>query len=176
MQDVMIDIETLDVRPTAVILSIGAVRFDAQGDRFGDSFHIHVDIDSNLDMGRTVSGSTIMWWLDQNEQARQRLVEAKRVTLPVALHRLSKFITDQDRVWGNGAAFDNVILADAYRACGIQLPWRFWNDRCYRTLAAQNKHIPKTRTGVAHDALDDAITQAQHLQQILGSGDKEAVA
>jgi inhibitor of KinA sporulation pathway (predicted exonuclease) len=46
----------------------------------------------------------------------------------------------------------------------MQAPWKFYNDRCYRTLKAMYPHIkmPK-RTGTHHNALDDAISQVNHL-------------
>lgn len=168
MKDVMVDIETLDTRPSAVILSIGAVHFDIEEPyKLGEVFHVHIDIDSCLDHGRTVSGSTVLWWLGQEEDARNRLSDAKRVSLPVALDQLGAFISAKDRVWGNGAAFDNSVLSDAYRTVGQQQPWRFWNDMCYRTLKNLYKDVPKPSfDGVAHDALDDARNQALHLQLI----------
>lgn len=168
MHDIMLDIETLDTRPSAVILSIGAIRFDAETpNAFGATFHRFVDIDSNLAYGRTVSGQTIMWWLDQDVVARKRLLEGKAEPLATVLTDLAAFITPEDTVWGNGASFDNVILADAFRSCGIPLPWRFWNDLCFRTLKKVFRAVPKPQfVGVEHDALDDATNQARHLQQI----------
>lgn len=66
-------------------------------------------------------------------------------------------------IWGNGASFDNVILANAYRAASIQQPWAYWNDRCYRTLKKRYLDIALRRQGTHHNALDDAISQAEHL-------------
>lgn len=168
MRDIMLDIETLDTRPSAVVLSVGAIRFDAEvPGAFGESFHRFIDIDSSLAYGRTVSGHTIMWWLDQETVARKRLLEGKAEPLLTVLTELAAFITPNDTVWGNGASFDNVILADAYRSCGLPQPWRFWNDLCFRTLKRIFREVPKPAfAGVEHDALDDAMNQARHLQQI----------
>lgn len=169
MQDVMIDIETLDTRPSTVILSIGAVRFDIEKPEvIGDTFHVHVDIDSCLAAGRTVSGNTILWWLDQSDEARKKITDAQRVPLHRALLQLSTFVTEKDRVWGNGASFDNSALSDAYRSCGLPQPWRYWGDMCYRTLKNLYKDIvPKpVFQGIPHDALADAFNQAIHLQLI----------
>lgn len=168
MQDVMIDLETLDTRPSTVILSVGAVRFDLeQPDVIGDTFHVHIDIDTCLAAGRTVSGSTLLWWLDQDDDARKKISCADRVPLRDALLSLSTFIGPKDRVWGNGAGFDNVILSDAYRSLNLEQPWRYWGDMCYRTLKNLYRHVPRPElVGVAHDALDDAVFQARHLQLI----------
>jgi hypothetical protein len=60
--DLMIDLETLDVTPTASILTIGAVRFDPFGDDVNepscDKFYVTVDLDSCDRLGLTVSDST----------------------------------------------------------------------------------------------------------------------
>jgi hypothetical protein len=164
----MLDVETLDTRPSTVILSIGAVRFDIEKpDVIGDTFHVHIDIDSCLAAGRTVSGSTILWWLGQSDEARRKLTQAERVPLHRALMQLTAFLSEKDRVWGNGAAFDNAILADAYRCTGLPQPWRFWGDMCYRTLKNLHKDVKKpTFEGIKHDALADAANQAVHLQLI----------
>ena len=173
MNDVMIDIETLDTRPTAVILSIAAVRFDSMTQApLGESFQCHVDIDSNLKWGRTISGSTLLWWLGQDEEARRSVTDATTIPLGEALHQLRSFIKDTDRVWSNGASFDVAILSDAYRAAGTDTPWRFWNDRCYKTLKNLHPEVPKPEfVGVKHNALDDAKFQAVHTQNIMRKKD-----
>lgn len=74
---------------------------------------------------------------------------------------------DEIRVWGNGAAFDNVILASAYRRVTAGTPWQYWNDRCYRTVKALHPDVPMQRTGDHHNALDDAISQAHQLIAML---------
>lgn len=174
MQDVMIDIETLDTRPSAVVLSIGAVRFDvATRGALGEKIHLYIDIDDSVRHGRTISGSTFQWWLGQPAAARERILTADPLKLPIAMGELAQFIGPKDRVWGNGAAFDNVILADCFRSAGMDAPWRFWNDYCYRTVKNLYKHVPKPEfVGVKHDALDDAINQAWHLQHIYEAGFK----
>ena len=63
----------------------------------------------------------------------------------------------------NGAAFDNVILASAYRRNGTRQPWQFLNDRCYRTMKAQYPAVKMQRNGTHHNAVDDAESQARHL-------------
>lgn len=169
MQDVMIDVETLDTRPSAALLSIGAVRFDINTPHVFDinTFHVHIDIDSCLEHGRTVSGNTILWWMDQNDEARQRMINVRRIALKDALLQLSTFINSKDRVWGNGAGFDNVILADAYRSVNLDMPWRYWSDMCYRTVKNLHRDVRKPDfEDVKHDALADALHQAVHLQMI----------
>ena len=53
---------------------------------------------------------------------------------------------------------------DAYR---IKPAWPYRNNRCYRTLKGLLPAIELERSGTHHNALDDAITQARHLQKIV---------
>ena len=172
---VMIDLETLDNKPTSAIVSIGAVKFDPKFGKLGDTFYRVVEIESALKFG-TASGSTIKWWMKQSDAARDvfNMTTLENVSdLPTALRDFSDWLarTGQDfdyKVWGNGASFDNTILRHAYEQTGIPAPWQFWNDRCYRTFKGMWPQIKMTkRTGTHHNALDDAISQADHLSEIL---------
>jgi exodeoxyribonuclease VIII len=69
-------------------------------------------------------------------------------------------------VWGNGASFDNTILTETYKRLGRTPPWPFWKDRCYRTVKSMFPNVPMERSGTHHNAMDDALTQAQHLIEI----------
>jgi hypothetical protein len=74
------------------------------------------------------------------------------------------------KLWGNGASFDNAIVAHCYKAVDMEPPWNFWNDRCYRTLKALAcPVITQASSGVLHNALDDAKRQADHAQRILAA-------
>jgi hypothetical protein len=67
--------------------------------------------------------------------------------------------------------FDNVILRSAFAAAGLEYPVRFWADQCYRTKKNESA-VPLVREGTHHKALDDAISQAKHLQAIWRSEDQ----
>ena len=46
-------------------------------------------------------------------------------------------------------------------------PWSYGKNRCYRTMKRIfGENVPLVRQGVHHNGLDDAITQAVHLQEI----------
>jgi len=163
---IMLDLETLDKRPSAVIVAIGAVLFDRDG--VHGEFYAGVDIDSCLDLGMTVSGDTILWWLEQAQAAREALYAPAKT--PCHLH----FVLEDFRVWagtgslvwGNGAAFDNVILEAAYRRTLRPPPWDFWNNRCYRTVRNAYPSVARHTPAIAHHALYDAHAQATHLIEI----------
>lgn len=166
-KDVMIDIETLDTAPTAVILSVGAVRFNLDEPQFlGEQFVRYIDIASSQAHYRTISGSTVEWWMKQSDDARAKITSGVRSPMPEVLGALVEFIGDADRVWGNGADFDNVIVNSACKAAGIR-PWKYYANSCYRTLKNLYPEVEKPKfEGTAHDALADAVNQALHLQLI----------
>ena len=91
--------------------------------------------------GLEIDASTLMWWMGQSAAARKAVTRKDTESLVEALQGLDIFIgvaseKKKAKVWGNGASFDNVILANAYRATNLDLPWNYWNDRCYRTMKA----------------------------------------
>jgi hypothetical protein len=169
MQDVMLDLETMGLLPGSAIVAIGAVAFDAQTGAMGETFYAGVALQSSLDVGLIVDGDTMQWWLKQGDAARAPIAHAQD-SLEYALKAFAQFVARvgaHAKVWGNGAAFDNTLLAYAYRNLRRPLPWNFRNDRCYRTLKTMYPEIVIEREGVQHHALDDAISQAKHLVRIL---------
>lgn len=178
MNHIMLDLETLDTASSAVVISIGAVSFDPYSNALGYRFYVEMteDIADQQKKGRTISGDTVRWWVQQDTSAKRVFSESvdgvDRVSTLKALSLFDRFVANSGGkdvcVWGNGADFDNVILTSLYASYGIPTPWSFGRNRCYRTM--KNLGIgprrPQVREGVHHHALDDAITQAVHLQEI----------
>lgn len=167
---VMIDLETMGSRPGCPVVAIGGVFFNQQHG-LGPEFYRKVDLESCVRVGLKLDTSTVLWWMGQSDQARKEITSEPRTPLSGALCELTEWlaltttsILDQPlRVWGNGANFDNPILVAAYEACQLNVPWKFWNDRCYRTIKSLRPDIKIPRTGTHHNALHDAKSQAQHL-------------
>ncbi len=164
----MIDLETYGVNSNSVIVSIGACMFNK--DEIFDTFYVNISRTTCESLGMTCDTETIEWWKSQPNA--ERLLSKDQVDIKTALVRFSEWFNlykskDTVFVWGNGAAFDNVILRNAYKTVGIECPWHFTCDRCYRTLLNSVKRKPmRTFSGVAHYALDDALHQAHILQCI----------
>ena len=166
MTHIMLDLETMGNSSNAAIVAIGAVKFDV-ANGITDSFYQKVDLESAVDNGGVMDPSTVIWWLGQNDAARKEL-QAPGCISPSILPTLvgfSAWLGDglHARIWGNGAAFDNVILVNAYKKLVVDAPWLHWNDRCYRTMKALYPNVPKVTPTVAHHALADAEAQARHL-------------
>lgn len=169
MRDVMVDIETLGSTAGSVILSIGAVGFDAEHGELGHRFHEVISLTSALGAGATVSVETIEWWSKQTPAAQAvifRALSPDAPPMPTVFEQFAAFLAAECdakrlRLWGNGSDFDNVLLIAGFDQVGQAPPWRFYNHRCFRTLKNLFPgHEPK-REGLHHDALDDAVHQAR---------------
>jgi exodeoxyribonuclease VIII len=62
MNNIMLDLETMGIQSDAAIVAIGAVRFDLETGKVGESWYSPVDLDSSLHLGLTVTESTVQWW------------------------------------------------------------------------------------------------------------------
>lgn len=169
----MLDLETMGTDPNAAIIAIGAVEFDITTQEVGERFYAVVDLVSSVESGGVIDPSTVLWWMKRSEEARSEFSHGGEI-LEIALQKFSAWMENRGkredvRVWGNGAAFDNVILATAYRCNRLQLPWTVWNDRCYRTVKALNPTVKMQRTGTHHNAVDDAESQARHMIALLAN-------
>jgi hypothetical protein len=168
--DIMIDLETLDVLPSATILTIGAVKFDPFGDDVNEKkcekFYVRVDVDSCDRIGATVSQATLDWWASQSQEAQNEAFDpANRVSIEQAMTQLYKFCWGGKRVWSHGAGFDVTILEWYFRKIGKAIPWSFWEVRDTRTLFDLGIN-PNRASVTAHNALADAVDQAQGVQKI----------
>jgi hypothetical protein len=161
----MLDLETMSTSSKAAIVAIGAVKFDIKEGVY-DRFYQIVDLNSCMELGLEVGGSTIMWWLNQDNIARYELQNNPR-HLKLVLSDFSNWIgNNKPSVWGNGSDFDNIILTNAYKACDLKLPWYYSHNRCYRTIKNIFSKIPYEFKGTKHKAIDDAENQALHLIEI----------
>lgn len=179
--DVMVDLETLATTADAAIISIGAVKFDLSSDELdNDGFYASVSMESNIDYGRRISEDTMRWWMQQSEDARKVFTEPKQ-GIDDALEAFTSWLVNGEtdpvkraiamkdtRIWSNGANFDEPILAHALTQCRMEIPWKFWNVRCFRTFKnlPGAKDINVARVGVHHNAVADALTQAKVAQAI----------
>lgn len=170
-KNIMLDLETYDTAPTAIVLSIGAVRFDAHNcyERIYVSCGTAEHRNDQLNHFRTQSADTVAWWEQQTPEARKVLYDTEAVTPREALDRFRTFCGEGAIIWGNGADFDNVILRSMYASYSgddKSAPWRYYNNRCFRTLKSLSP-VKVDRIGTYHNALDDAVHQALHAQAIL---------
>jgi DNA polymerase III epsilon subunit-like protein len=176
--EVMLDLETLSIRHDAAIVSIGAVKFDPYGNigQLGDPdnaeykpFYMTIDMHDSVNVhGFHVDGQTVKWWLsDQVTNEARNALQVDAYPLDVVLsHFWQWFGPESLPTWGNGANFDNAILRTAFEKLGGVCPFKFYHDRCFRTVKALLKDVVYVKPTLAHHALSDAEAQAIHLQKL----------
>jgi hypothetical protein len=173
------DLETLGQRPGAVIVDVGLVVFSA-GNPYIDGMRVRIDIQSSMDLGFEVDAATLVWWMEQNDAARHTVFSMKRsptgnlspnfLHVGLASRKIHDFIVGVNPagVWSNGPSFDLSMLAVLFQRCGLDMPWNFRAERCFRTISAMYSEACPTEPrdgGVKHSAFDDALWEAARLVQ-----------
>ena len=187
----MLDFETLSLKENAVLLSLGACVFDPATGEIGETFY--TAIDPRTQHGRDISASTVLWWLEQDQAARDKLTGAvkaadllvdadpdsqewadmaEQAAIPIN-HAAMAFIAfveqfEDVECWTNGGV-DHTWLNSMFEYSGFKNPIPYWKQRDYRTLKALYPDIKAETWGQAHNALDDAIKQAKHAAKIIGT-------
>jgi hypothetical protein len=172
MSHVMVDLETMGTGSYAAIISIGAVKFSPNDGPISieEPYYTAVTLESSMKAGLRVDAKTIEWWFSADRTAaRERWLSEPKVDIDEALLGFSAWYGEDKTlpVWGNGATFDNVILSNAYLTTGLDKPWGYTADRCFRTFKSALIPAVKGPKVTAHHALDDAISQAVWLQKIV---------
>lgn len=173
MVEIMLDLETMGKGPNAAITQIGAVVFDVEKRITLERLQVYVDLEDSVRNGGEMDASTVVWWLQQDADARNSFNYAT-LSVNESLDLFTELVLRHEPaedegvpVWGNGASFDNVILRRTYERAGKIAPWNFWQDRCYRTILKSLPGYPKVDfEGVKHLAVDDAMHQVRQLMAI----------
>lgn len=163
-----IDMETLSTEHNAALLSIGAVIHDFGTGQQVDTFYANITPESSIAAGLDVSESTKTWWAKQG-QAAQDVLSVDQRPLRDALVDFTKWLARHGVQYaiGNGPRADNQWLESACKAVGMQSPIKYWGDLDMRTLTFIGTHIlgldhwHNTFKGVKHNALHDAINEAE---------------
>jgi len=167
----MVDLETLSLASNASIISIGAVLWDIETGEIKRRFYANVDPTQKFSEGLDINPGTVMWWLQQSDQARGAFLEHTPVNLKAALIELGLFIPQKTKVWSH-ATFDSVVLSNAYKQLGLATSWSFRDVMDIRTLTSLFKALGKADHNelpqrpeklVLHNALADAEWQAHYV-------------
>jgi hypothetical protein len=170
---ISIDIETLDTKPSAVILSIGACIFNKDDLTVG-FFHQRLPIEEQIKNGRTISAGTLEWWFDQLANGAPNPTsgdepKSVRNTLLDFNKFMAAALAEGGTVWYRGPHFDYVLLDSLYQSANATNPVPFFKVRDQRTFCASEKYIilhDDTLAREKHNAVDDAIWQARHIIQV----------
>lgn len=159
---IMVDVESMGSTPGSAIVSLGAVAFDPAAGTLGEEFYRIVSLRSCRRVGLTIDADTVMWWLQQSVAARAQLYRPDAEELPGVLGWFATWFRRQagQFIWGHGGNFDEPLLSAAFRAAHVQVPWKYSDARCTRTIFALAGEKPDREQGIHHTALDDAKAQA----------------
>lgn len=158
----MLDIETLGTSPNAVIQSIAIQQFEITTGEMGQSIHIYLPLQEQLDEGRVVDANTLIWWSQQSLDAQiavlkgRKFAEDNGFTLSDARQLVKVTLEGADELWANGPDFDCVLMQNFM---GSDFKWPFWAHRDCRTIRSLFPEVPRTKPEVAHDALSDCHAQ-----------------
>jgi hypothetical protein len=167
---VMLDLETLSTRPDAVVLTLGAVKFDPYSKEQGAGIYHRVDVDEQIALGRHVDDTTVDWWGRQVEDVREEaLGPDNRISLENFTAELNRFLVGADCIWAQGPVFDIVILENLYRQLGKPVPWNYWQIRDSRTLLSTFGDSRDKNSTNLHNALADCVSQAEAVAHIFNS-------
>ena len=164
----MLDLETLSTRPNATIVTFGACKFSPYNQNdITDGIYFRINVDEQLALGRHLDEGTIAWWGTQAEDVREEaLGEGNRITLEEFTQNLNRFLVGADNIWAQGPVFDIVILENLYRQLEKPCPWQFWQIRDSRTLLSSLGDPREKNKAGLHNALEDAVSQAQAVQYV----------
>lgn len=171
MKHLMLDWETMGNKPNAAVIALGACFFDPATGKIGAKFYTDINLQSSVDAGLDIDPSTVLWWMQQSDEARAKFQQNEAApSVALAMNEFKVWLegrrTETLSVWGNGVGFDNIIAANVFRKLGFECPWKFFEDRCYRTVKNLYPDVKCEFEGIKHYALDDAIYQAKRLSAI----------
>ena len=172
MYEIMLDLETLGTDPNSVIVTVGAIKFirnkNIQEFKSVDKFYRRIDVKSCEQLGMTKDPATMRWWKKQPQQVQHEAFNhPDRYKLKDVLQEFSYWIGSADKVWANSPSFDCIILTQAYKKCGMRVPWEYWNTRDVRTIldiGGVNLRTDIPQSGDEHNAVWDCYRQIQAIQ------------
>ena len=144
--NVLLDLETLDTSEDAKIIQVGMCvpMFDRKYVPLGRHCEMEVTISYEECMAATAftqSDSTMQWWESQAPETR-KIVFSGQDSYITAFDQVEFFLQNltaggaEVAIWGNGSDFDNRLLAYSMSALGYKPAWKYYNNRCLRTLKA----------------------------------------
>lgn len=171
MNAMMIDLETLSLRPDAFVLQAGICVANL------DTGHIltpayNVWLKSDGQEGRHIDRSTVGWWTSQDPMVANGVFNAQDPEYLWDSEKLFQHLTfmmvakDVQTVWAGPGMFDLPVLTSLWQG---RKPWNYGQERCFMTLRKaldpDNHYIPDPNEK-AHDAAADAEWQMQWLMGI----------
>ena len=143
MKHVMIDIEALDKKPTAAIVSLAAAVFDPMTGRVDASMYRTVNIESSEAAGGTIGADTVKWWFKKSREVQAAVLSDQAVQLGVALADLNLFVLaycDADSVRFGRVALTTICRSSATR-CSLLVSGQYGISGTFGMFARLKKYL-----------------------------------
>lgn len=178
---VIIDLETFDTSPRAAIFAAGLVILSPELEVKVREEYILIDpfrtpIGDSRFASYKVTESTVDRWLSEDQEIAKQYLEDRgaynsiRDMLNDISYTIRQCPKDDFLVYGYPSDFDIPILAHAYAKTRTQLPWKYHQSACLRTLKRlvypSEEQLGKF-DGIKHTPLADAYHEAKELIHIL---------
>jgi hypothetical protein len=180
----MLDTETVGLGETAGVLEMAIVPFLLSNPlAHYPGQVIQLSLQPQLDMGRTLDGGTLKFWLDQPKEAQAPLVKSldggDRESVRDALQSFGIWAgawaanATKVELWSKGAGFDTRIAKNLFAQFAVEWPFHFRSERDLRTLMAMagidSKTLTRRPDEPEHNALGDCRFQIRQFERSLGN-------
>jgi hypothetical protein len=182
-----LDIETLSLGPRPVITQIAMLGYDLQEDELMEIRHVQyypIEPQQQIIPARTISASTIVWWMNQADEARERFKYSTEVefedlasrlrNLVSVFNQLTNYGKSNYELVAKGPQFDVVAVETLLTEVGLNVPWAYDRVIDLRTMLKRAginaKNVAKPSGCIPHIAFWDARWQiSQYLAASRGN-------
>lgn len=156
---ILLDIEALGTRPGSAIIELGAVEFFPDSGTLGRSFEAMIEPQTPF----TVDLDTLAWHIEKRTWPRPFAENTHAIGS--ALVEFEDWLAESGEVeafWAWGATYDLPLLTAAYDFTGTPQPWKYWQQRCARSVW-QLAFGDRRHDSRPHRAVEDAKAAAVDL-------------
>lgn len=172
----MVDIETLSLRPDAFVTQVGICVTNTETREYlkPPTNYWMSDV---WQQDRRIDFSTVRWWMAQDRTVAAGVFNAPprpdgredRVSPRELFHVIETTVKTYEgiTVWGSPAMFDLPVLTSLW---GGEKPWKYNFERCMMTLYKlidPTGALQPPENGKGHDAATDAHWQMEYLLNLL---------
>lgn len=171
MNVMMIDLETLSLRPDAFVVQVGIALADLER---GNDIDLPTSIwlSEKEQQNRHIDFDTVRWWINQGSDVRKSVFKVQHpqyMRSPSWLFSHIAYLVqvhEIEEVWASPAMFDLPVLTHLWEG---RKPWEYHQERCMMTLRAlvdPNRELAPPPNPMLHDAAADAQWQLQYLKRL----------
>lgn len=158
MEHLMIDFETLGLRPTSIIIQMGVAAFDLDEKKIGKTMKMKFNIQEQL-LTRTIDELTLKWWSKQDKELRKELIDENissnsvKNIIPILNTFINENMSKNFKIWSRGHLEPTLIDSLIYQfKQKSKISYSRWRDIRTKVESKRLENPLKP-----HDALNDCI-------------------